>query len=106
MKSRSNEDACCKFCRWEWDDIAETCVPNFLLVNGVPQYSPMACIGSYEDAAKFEALVAKELTALDYEDVPCAHGMGFFCPKPPFAGKDCTRWCLLREARLKVERMM
>lgn len=103
---KSSEDACCKLCRWEWDDESEMCMPNFLVVNGRPIYESKACEGDYEDAAKFEALVAKELTALDYEDVPCAHGMGFFCPKPPFAGKDCARWCLLREARLKVERMM
>lgn len=102
----ARRDACCKSCRWQRSDKDGVCVPNFLIVNGRPIYEPKACVGNYEDAAKFEALVAKELTALDYEDVPCAHGMGFFCPKPPFAGKDCARWCLLREARLKVERMM
>lgn len=102
----ARREACCKLCRWERSDKEGVCLPNFLIVNERPIYESKVCVGDYEDSAKFEALVAKELTAFDYEDVPCAHGMGFFCPKPPFAGKDCTRWCLLREARLKAERMM
>ena len=63
-------------------------------------------IEDFQDAAEFEARVAVYLTGHDVEDVPCAHGMVFFCPKPPFMGKDCTKWCLLRDARLAVEQEM
>lgn len=60
----------------------------------------------FQDAAEFEARVAVYLAGHGVEDVPCAHGMIFFCPNPPFMGKDCTKWCLLRDARLAVEREM
>lgn len=60
----------------------------------------------FRDAAEFEARVSKYLARGDMEDVPCAHGMKIFCPRPPFAGKLCGDWCRLRESRLAVEREM
>lgn len=64
----------------------------------------IACM--YMDSAEFEARVAQKLLTLDCEDVPCGHGMTVFCPNPPFKNKDCGAWCLLREARLQVEKEM
>lgn len=60
------------------------------------------------EAAEFEARVALWLLDHDYEDVPCAHGMDIFCPRPrpPFVDKGCGKWCLLRCARLAVEQEM
>lgn len=58
-----------------------------------------------KDAAEFEARVALWLLDHDFEDVPCAHGMDIFCPRPrpPFVDNGCGKWCLLRCARLAVE---
>lgn len=66
----------------------------------------MLTASDYKDTATFEAMVADKLARMDCEDVPCAHGMKLFCPKPPFAGRNCTRWCLLRMARLEAEMEM
>lgn len=55
------------------------------------------------DALKFEARVAEKLSRMDWEDVPCAHGMTLFCPKKGGKHVDCGAWCLMREARLMVE---
>ena len=67
----------------------------------------IGCINyDYRDAAEFEARVAVHLAGHGVEDVPCAHGMVFFCPNPPFMGNDCVKWCRLRDARLAVEREM
>ena len=65
-------------------------------------------VADFIDAAKFEARVAIWLLDHDYEDVPCAHGMDIFCPRPrpPFLGNGCGKWCLLRCARLAVEQEM
>ncbi len=63
-------------------------------------------IQELQDALEFEARVAQKLLTLDCEDVPCGHGMTIFCPNPPFKNKDCGAWCLLREARLQVEKEM
>lgn len=60
-------------------------------------------IEDFQDAAEFEARVAACLAVRS--GIPCAHGI-IRCPKPPFMGKDCTKWCLLRDARLAVEQEM
>ena len=60
----------------------------------------------WEYAAEFEARVAAKLASMDYEDVPCAHGMKIFCPRPDKPKQDCGTWCLMREARLAVEAEM
>ena len=60
----------------------------------------------FRDAAEFEARVAAKLASMDYADVPCAHGMRIFCPRPGKAKQDCGTWCLMREARLAVEAEM
>lgn len=63
-------------------------------------------IEDFQDAAEFEARVAAYLAHGDTEEVPCAHGMKIFCPRPSFAGKACGYWCRLRTARLAVEAEM
>ena len=60
----------------------------------------------FQDAAEFEARVAAYLAGHGVEDVPMRPWDGIFCPNPPFMGKDCIKWCLLRDARLAVEREM
>ena len=79
---------------------------------GFPQpYAENECIWFEPDidncileGADFESLVAIYLlNHNDYEDVPCAHGMKLFCPKPPFAGKLCGNWCRLRLAGIAVD---
>ena len=60
----------------------------------------------YQDAAEFEARVAAKLSRMDWEDVPCAHGMSLFCPKKGGPHINCGAWCLMREARLAVEAEM
>ena len=60
----------------------------------------------WRDAAEFEATVASKLTRLDAEDLPCANSMGIFCPRPPFMGRNCGPWCLMRMARLDAEEDM
>lgn len=74
-------------------------------------FDPKSCIDvnvDFEDAAEFEARVAIWLLDHDHEDVPCAHGMDIFCPRPrpPFVDKGCGKWCLLRCARLVIEQEM
>lgn len=61
---------------------------------------------NYRDAAEFEARVAAKLSRMDWEDVPCAHGMSLFCPKKGGPHINCGAWCLMREARLAVEAEM
>lgn len=56
-EKKMNEDACCKLCRWQRSDKEGVCVPNFLIVNGRTIPEPKACVGNYEDAAKFETLM-------------------------------------------------
>lgn len=70
------------------------------------------CPHDYVDAndnREFERRAKKYLREhSDVEDTPCAHGMKIFCPAKhtgaPFLG--CAKWCMLREARLHVEREM
>ena len=70
------------------------------------------CPHDYVDAKdnkEFEHRVKEYLREHDdVEDTPCAHGMRIFCPAKhmgaPFLG--CAKWCMLREARLHVEREM
>lgn len=66
----------------------------------------MEKVEAWRDAAEFEATVASKLTRLDAEDLPCANSMGIFCPRPPFRGRNCGPWCILRMARLDVEAEM
>ena len=63
-------------------------------------------VEEWEDAAEFEAAVVSKLTRLDAEDIPCANSMVMFCPRPPFSGRNCGPWCLLRMARLEAEEEM
>lgn len=60
------------------------------------------------DAAEFEIKCREYLWGKDVEDAPCAHGCRIFCPAPKAIVKkgDCLKWCMLREARLKVESEM
>lgn len=66
----------------------------------------MLTASDFKDAAEFEATVATKLTCLDAEDLPCANSMVIFCPKPPFWGRNCGPWCILRMARLHAEEEM
>lgn len=66
----------------------------------------MLTASDFKDSAEFEATVAAKLTRLDAEDLPCANSMVMFCPKPPFRGRNCGQWCLLRMARLDAEAEM
>lgn len=59
-----------------------------------------------QDAIEFEQRVAQYLAEHSTDDVPCAHGMGIFCLRPPFKNKGCGSWCRLRDARLAVEQEM
>ena len=66
----------------------------------------------WKDAAEFEIRCREYLFGKDIEDAPCAHGMMIFCPAPAYIRHNpglkggCLEWCLLREARLKVEEEM
>lgn len=66
----------------------------------------MPTASDFKDVAEFEATVAVKLTRLDGEDLPCANSMHIFCPRPPFRGRNCGPWCLLRMARLDAEEEM
>ena len=66
----------------------------------------MLTASDFKDAAEFEATVASKLTRLDAEDLPCANSMGIFCPRPPFRGRNCGSWCLMRMARIDAEEEM
>lgn len=59
-----------------------------------------------QDTIEFEQRVAQYLAEHSTDDVPCAHSMGIFCPRPPFKNKGCVSWCRLRNARLAVEQEM
>ena len=63
-------------------------------------------VEAWRDAAEFEATVASKLTRLDAEDLPCANSMMMFCPRPPFRGRNCGPWCLMRMARIDAEEEM
>ena len=63
----------------------------------------MLTASDFKDAAEFEATVASKLTRLDAEDLPCANSMMMFCPRPPFRGRNCGPWCLMRMARIDAE---
>ena len=79
----------------------------YLACNAIPALvAEVRRLRDYKDAGEFEAMVAAKLARMDFEDVPCAHGMKMFCPKPPHAGDNCGAWCLLRMARLEVEAEM
>ena len=66
----------------------------------------MLTASDFKDVAEFEATVAVKLTLLDSEDVPCANSMSMFCPRPPFRGRNCGTWCLMRMARIDAEEEM
>ena len=63
-------------------------------------------VEAWLDAVEFEATVASKLTRLDAEDLPCANSMMMFCPRPPFRGRNCGPWCLMRMARIDAEEEM
>ena len=71
-----------------------------------PNNCPLEDAQDFRDAAEFEARVAAKLSRMDWEDVPCAHGMSLFCPKKGGPHINCGAWCLMREARLAVETEM
>ena len=78
------------------------------LNNGKKQHArpSMLTVSNFQDAAEFEATVASKLTRLDAEDLPCANSMMMFCPRPPFRGRNCGPWCLMRMARIDAEEEM
>ena len=101
---KSVEDFCCTICTWEpMPDLdCDFCMPKII----GKKLAPKVCEGDFKDAAGFEARVAQYLATHDYECVPCAHSMKIFCPRPPFAGRNCGDWCRLRSARLFAEESM
>ena len=92
------DDNFCKHCKQRITD----CVPWYRNTGDCPTDRG----GDFRDAAEFEARVAAKLSRMDWEDVPCAHGMSLFCPKKGGPHINCGSWCLMREARLAVEAEM
>lgn len=82
----------------------EGCGVGHLCMNDEDRWFDPGIDNCILEGADFESLVAIYLlNHNDYEDVPCAHGMKLFCPKPPFVGKLCGDWCRLRLARIAVD---
>jgi len=110
--------ACVRILESQWSLNQEDCECCFYYTRQVC-FCPLS--PNYKDAAEFEARVAVEAINLSSADVPCAHGMQSFwetsCPLRTtkiykdgklvdFQEEGCGEWCLLRMARIEVERDM
>lgn len=101
------EDACCKLCQWTYDEEAEMCMPRALIVNGVPRYSPRACVGDYEDAVEFEARVVEKLSRyVNMEPWPNLWPECISCKDHRKYDDEACPPCVLKHTRIEVEEEM
>lgn len=121
LKERSKPDypAACNRAHERFDLSQEDCQECGGYLMYKPELCPLKRAKFWTDSAEFEARVAIEAISLTPADVPCANSMEAFwktsCPLRntkiykdgklvDFQGEGCGEWCLLRMARLEVER--
>ena len=82
-------------------------MPRALIVNGVPRYSPRACVGDYEDAAKFEARVVEKMSRyVNMEPWPNLWPECISCKDHRKYDDEACPPCVLKHTRIEVEEEM